>query len=75
MSDTPTSNAETGVGTTKPAGEELSDADAVAEVAGQTASDLKAEDFFKRESDGAVSDRPVNQATADEIADAANHRS
>ncbi len=69
MSDTPTSDAATDIGTTKPAGEELSDAAAVSEVADQTASDRKAEDLFKRESDGAVTDKPAAETGADDIAD------
>jgi hypothetical protein len=68
-SNTPTSDAATDVGTTRPAGEELSDAAAVAEVADQTASDRKAEDFFKRESNSAATDKPATETTADEIAD------
>jgi hypothetical protein len=56
-------------GTTKPAGEGISDEDAVAEVADQTSSDQKAEDVFERERDGASSDAPVEEASADDVAD------
>jgi hypothetical protein len=56
-------------GETGPAGEELSDADAVAEVAEQTSSDLKAEDVLKREAQGASSDAPVEATEADDLAE------
>jgi large subunit ribosomal protein L4 len=56
-------------GTTKPAGEGLSDEQAAAEVAEQTSSDLKAEDVFERESEGASTDAPAAEASADEVAD------
>ncbi|HEX3824598.1 MAG TPA: hypothetical protein VHV79_09055 [Mycobacteriales bacterium] len=66
MSETPES---TSAGTTKPAGEDLSDESAVAEVAGQTSSDLKAEPVFERESAGAATDTAADELTADEVAD------
>ena len=56
-------------GTTRPAGEGLSDEEAAAEVAQQTSSDLKASDVFERESDGATTDEAIDKATADEVAD------
>jgi hypothetical protein len=56
-------------GSTKPAGEGLSDEDAVAEVADQTSNDQKAEDVFERESDGTTTDAPAEDATADDVAD------
>jgi large subunit ribosomal protein L4 len=56
-------------GTTKPAGEGVSDEEAVAEVAEQTSSDLKAEDVFERESNGASTDSAAADASADEVAD------
>ncbi|MBV9870874.1 MAG: hypothetical protein JO214_09670 [Frankiaceae bacterium] len=56
-------------GTTQPAGEGLSDEEAVAEVADQTSSDRKAEDVFERESDGASTDAPIDEASADDVAD------
>jgi large subunit ribosomal protein L4 len=54
-------------GTTKPAGEDVSTEEAVQEVADQTSSDLKAEDVFERESDGATTETEAAAATADEI--------
>jgi hypothetical protein len=56
-------------GTTKPAGEGVSDDEAVAEVADQTSSDLKAEDVFERESDGTTTDTAADDASADEVSD------
>ena len=50
-------------GTTKPAGEDISDDEAVAEVAEQTSSDQKAEDVFEREAAGASTDEPVEEAS------------
>jgi large subunit ribosomal protein L4 len=58
----------TDAGTTAPAGEDLSDSEAVTEVAEQTSSDVKAEDVFERESDGATTEAPVAEAGADELA-------
>jgi large subunit ribosomal protein L4 len=58
----------TDAGTTAPAGEDLSDSEAVTEVAEQTSSDIKAEDVFERESDGATTEAPVAEATGDEVA-------
>jgi large subunit ribosomal protein L4 len=58
----------TEAGSTAPAGEDLSDSEAVTEVAEQTSSDIKAEDVFERESDGATTEAPVAEADADEIA-------
>lgn len=55
-------------GTTRPAGEGLSDEEAAAEVADQTSSDLKAEEVFKREADGASSDEPIEETSADDLA-------
>jgi protease I len=57
----------TDAGETKPAGEGLSDAEAAAEVAEQTSPDLKAEDVFERESDGAATDTPAADVEADEV--------
>jgi large subunit ribosomal protein L4 len=54
---------------TKPAGEGVSDEAAVAEVAEQTSSDLKAEDVFEREGDGATTDTAADEASADEVAE------
>ena len=69
MTDTPTSNAATSAGSTRPAGEGLTDAAAVAEVAYQTSSDRQVEDFFGLESDGALTDTQASETTADEIAE------
>ncbi len=52
MSEQPATSA----GTTRPAGEGVSDEEMSAEVAEQTSSDLAVEDAFEREQDGAVSD-------------------
>ena len=52
-----------GPGETRAAGEGLSDEEMSREVAGQTSSDLKADDVFEREAGGASSD--VEAAKAD----------
>jgi large subunit ribosomal protein L4 len=54
-------------GQTKPAGEGVSDEEAVAEVAEQTSSDIKAEDVFEREAEGTATDAPAEQTAADEV--------
>jgi hypothetical protein len=54
-------------GSTRPAGEGISDEEAAAEVADQTSSDQKAEDVFKREADGTETDAPAEQTSADEL--------
>ncbi len=54
-------------GTTKPAGDGVSDEEAVAEVAEQTSPDLKAEAVFEREAEGASSDTAAADASADEL--------
>lgn len=51
------------MGDTRPAGEGVSDEDMAKQVADQTSSDLKADDVFEREADGAASD--VEAAKAD----------
>jgi large subunit ribosomal protein L4 len=56
-------------GTTKPAGDGVSDTAAAKEVAEQTSSDLKAEDVFEREADSAATDTAAAEATADEVED------
>ena len=53
---------------TRAAGEGLSDEEMVQQVADQTSSDLKAEDVFEREADGAASDTEAAKATGDELA-------
>ena len=52
-----------GPGETRAAGDGLSDEEMAREVAGQTSSDLKADDVFEREAEGASSD--VEAAKAD----------
>ena len=64
MSEQPATDA----GTTKPAGEGVSDAELAEQVGEQTSSDLKAEDVFERESDGAATDTEVAKADADDLA-------
>jgi hypothetical protein len=51
------------VGETRPAGEGVSDEEMSRQVADQTSSDLKADEVFEREADGAASD--VEAAKAD----------
>ncbi len=57
-----------GMGEEKQAGEGVSDEEMVAQVAGQTDSNLDAEDVFEREGDGTTTDTEAAKATADEIA-------
>jgi large subunit ribosomal protein L4 len=57
----------TDAGSTKPAGEGVSDEELASEVAEQTSPDLKAEDVFERESDGAATDVAAQDADADEV--------
>ena len=52
---------------TEPAGADVSDEEMVAEVAGQTSSDLKTEDRFERESDGASSDVEAAKEEAGDV--------
>ena len=66
--NTPHPDAATNLGTTRPAGEDITDAEAIAEVAEQTSPDLKAEDLFERESDSAVTEKPATETTADDVA-------
>jgi deglycase len=56
-----------GPGRTRPAGEGVSDEEMVREVAGQTSSDLKADDVFERESEGAAGDTEAAKADPDEL--------
>jgi large subunit ribosomal protein L4 len=65
--DEVTAEAATDAGTTEAAGAGLSDEAAVTEVAEQTSSDLKAEDVFEREADGATTETAADEATADEV--------
>lgn len=52
---------------TTPAGAGLSDEEMAEQVAGQTSSDLKAEDVFAREKDGTATDTEAAKADADEL--------
>lgn len=49
------------------AGEGLSDDEMAEQVAGQTSSDLKEADVFKREADGATTETEAAKADADEL--------
>jgi hypothetical protein len=55
------------MGDTKPAGEGVSDEEMVREVAGQTSSDLAAEDVFEREADGAASDTEIAKTEPEDL--------
>ncbi len=55
------------IGTTKPAGEGLSDEEMVDQVVGQTDSNLRVKDFFEREADGATTETAAADADADEV--------
>ncbi len=63
MSEQPATDA----GTTKPAGEGVSDDELAEQVGEQTSSDLQAEDVFERESDGAATDTEAAKADADDL--------
>lgn len=54
-------------GSTRPAGEGITDDEAAAEVAEQTSSDRKAEDLFEREREGATTDAPAAGISADDV--------
>lgn len=56
------------MGETKPAGEGVSDEDMTRQVADQTSSDLKADDVFEREADGAAGETEAAKAGPDELA-------
>ncbi len=56
----------TDVGTTTQAGEGVDDQEFASEVGAQTSSDLKVEEAFEREGDGATSDVEAAQETADD---------
>jgi hypothetical protein len=62
MSEQPATDA----GTTRPAGEGVDDGEFAGEVAEQTSSDLKVEDAFEREGDGATSDVEAAREDADD---------
>jgi hypothetical protein len=55
-------------GETEAAGHGLSDEQFAQRVAGQTSSDLEAEDVFAREADGATTEREVATADGDDLA-------
>ncbi len=52
---------------TRPAGEGVSDEEMSRQVAQQTSSDLKADDVFEREADGASSDVEAAKAGPDDL--------
>ena len=56
-----------GPGETRPAGDGVSDEEMARAVAEQTSSDLKADDVFEREADGAAGDTEAAKADADEL--------
>lgn len=58
----------TDAGTTKPAGEGVSDEEMTETVAEQTSPDLDAEDVFERESGGTDTDKAVADESADDLA-------
>ena len=62
MSEQPATEA----GTTRPAGEGVSDQELAEQVGEQTASDRKAEDVFEREAGGAVSDTAAAKLDGDD---------
>lgn len=62
MSEQPATSA----GTTKPAGDGVDDQEFAEEVGEQTSSDLKVEDAFEREDDGATSDVEAAKEDADQ---------
>lgn len=64
MSEQPATN----IGTTKPAGEGVDDAEFASEIGEQTSSDLKVEGAFERESGGASSDVEAAKEDADDLA-------
>ena len=55
-------------GTTRPAGEGLSDSELTEQVAEQTSSDLEVEDAFERESGGTQSDTEAAKADGQDFA-------
>ena len=63
MSEQPATSA----GTTRPAGEGVSDDQLEQQVADQTTSDLEVEAAFEREADGAATDTEIAKATGDEL--------
>ena len=68
MSEQPSTTPATERGTTTTAGEGVGDEEFSKTVAEQTSSDLKAEDVFERETDGAVNDKEAAKETGDDLA-------
>jgi hypothetical protein len=64
MSEQPATEA----GTTRAAGDGVSDDQLADQVGDQTSSDLEAEDVFERESDGAATDTEAAKADGSELA-------
>jgi hypothetical protein len=64
MSEQPATDA----GTTRAAGDGVSDDQLADQVGEQTSSDLEAEDVFERESDGAATDTEAAKADGSELA-------
>ena len=63
MSEQPATSA----GTTKPAGEGVSDTELTEQVGEQTSSDLEVKAAFERESDGAATDTEIAKAEGDDL--------
>lgn len=63
MSEQPATDA----GTTKPAGEGIADEELAEEVEEQTSGDLKAEEIFADEADGAKTDTEAAKTNPDEL--------
>ena len=63
MSEQPATSA----GTTRPAGEGVSDEELEKQVSHQTTSDLEVEGAFEREADGAATETEIAKATGDEL--------
>jgi deglycase len=55
------------IGETRPAGEGISDEEMSREVANQTSSDLKADDVFEREADGAAGETEAAKAGPEDL--------
>lgn len=66
MSEQPATEPATDAGTTTTAGEGVDDREFAGEVGEQTSSDLKVEEAFERESDGATSDVEAAKEDADD---------
>jgi hypothetical protein len=64
MSEQPATEA----GTTRAAGDGVTDDELADQVGDQTSSDLEAEDVFERESDGAATDTEAAKADGSELA-------